>query len=587
MGQYAGSDWRQALADALVLCGLAGMLGCATAVAAPADEGLIGHWKLCGDCLDSSPGGAHHGVNHGALLGPDAAVLDGAGGHIEIPADPALALGRGDFTLSVWVRCAADAGDTGDIVTQYDPERRRGLNLTITASAPGYSSVSDARNLLFGIDDGVVGEWVDCGRPLPDNPLISTLIVYRGDLYTGTADATDPRDACHVYRYAGGKEWVDCGRVTPDPRTPSIYSIVVHQGSLYVGTGAWDWERAWNGDTGPNHVYRYEGGTTWHDCGQFGDGYRVMSLASYKGGLYAADDKQKVYRFDGDARWTECGKIDAGTKFHGMMVHGGALWGASNTTIHRFDGLSAWPIVGQFDPDEINQIHTLGAYGGELYAGTWPVGRVIRYRADNDWAECGVLGIPTDTFRINEVNELTAYNGKLYAGVIPLAEVWRYEGGAQWTMLKRLVHNPSFRGDSLPTWMRVPCLTVFHGRLYAGTSTCQARTANADFTTGAGKVFSWQAGQCVSFDDDLGTRWRHVVGVRDGGRLRLYLDGQRVAESQPPDGGLLDLSSGRPLLIGQGPAGAFRGQIRDVRLYRRALSPAAIIDLARRGASDR
>jgi len=584
MGQYAGSDWRQALADALVLCGLAGMLGCATAVAAPADPSLIGHWRLHGDCLDSS-GRGHHGTSCGAALASGAAAFDGAGGHIVVPAHPDLALGRGDFTLSVWVRCAPGAGDTGDIVTQYDPDRRRGLNLTITASAPGYSSVSDARNLLFGIDDGVVGEWVDCGRPLPDNPLISTLIVYKGDLYTGTADATDPRDACHVYRYAGGKEWVDCGRVSPDLGTPSIYSVVVHEGGLYVGTGAWDWEKAWTGDTGPNHVYRYEGGTTWHDCGQFGEGYRVMSLASYQGKLYAADDKQRVYRFDGDGRWTECGRIEAGTKFHGMMVHNGALWGASNTTIHRFDGQSEWPIVGQFDPEQINQIHTLGVYGGDLYAGTWPVGHVLRYRGANDWAECGVLGIPTDTFKINEVNELTAYNGKLYAGVIPLAEVWRYERGTEWTMLKRLVNNPGYRGDALPTWMRVPCLTVFRGRIYAGTSTCQARTSNADFTTDAGKVFSWQAGQCVSFDDDLGTAWRHVVCVRDGGRLRLCVDGERVAESEPSGVNRLDLSNGRPLLIGLGPAGFFRGQIRDVRLYNRALPAASISNLTRREAS--
>ncbi|MEK6689146.1 MAG: hypothetical protein AABZ01_11900, partial [Gemmatimonadota bacterium] len=327
---------------------------------------------------------------------------------------------------------------------------------------------------------------------MPDNPLISTLIAYKGDLYTGIADAKDPKDACHVYRYAGGRKWVDCGRVTPDLRTPSIYSIVVHEGSLYVGTGAWDWEKAWAGATGPNHVYRYEGGTRWHDCGQFGEGYRVMSLASYKGKLYAADDKQKIYRFDGDGRWTGCGQIAAGTKLHSMMVFGGALWGAANTTLHRFDGQSQWPIVGLFDAADINQIHTFGVYGGALYAGTWPVGRVLRYRADKDWVDCGVLGVPTDKFKINEVNELTTYNGKLYAGVIPLAEVWRYENGTRWTLLKRLVPNPDYRGNALPTWMRVPCLTVFQGRLYAGTSTCQGRAANANFATGAGTVFSWE-----------------------------------------------------------------------------------------------
>jgi len=545
------------------------------ATAGREDPTMTGHWRLQGDCRDHS-GSGNDGVNHGAILGGDSALFDGRGAYIEVPDAQSLRLGTGDFTLAAWVRCAEGARVPGDIVTKYDPAQRRGVNLCAVASAPGYSSVSDHRSLLFGIDNAAEGEWIDCGRPQPDNPVVSTLIVHKGNPYTGTADAVDPKDACHVYRYAGGQEWIDCGRVTSDLKTPSIYSIIVHEGDLYVGTGAWDWERAWAGDTGRSRVCRYEGGTRWHDCGEFGDGYRVMSLASYRGDLYAADDKQMVFRYDGDSRWTPCGRIEAGSKLFAMMVYRDALWGASNTTIHRYDGESSWDIVGQFDADAINQIHTLGVHDGSLLAGTWPLGRVIRYRGDNDWADCGELGVSTDQYKINEVNELTTYNGKLYAGVIPKAEVWRYEVDGDWTLLRQLVANPEYRPDALPSWMRVPCMTVFGGKLYAGTSTCQGRTANANLATEAGKVFSWEAGKCVSYDGDLGAGWRHVVARRHEGKLRLYVDGKPEAESTEFDPARFDLTNGSPLRIGFGPGNYFSGEIRDVRLYSRALSDAEV-----------
>jgi hypothetical protein len=94
-------------------------------------------------------------------------------------------------------------------------------------------------------------------------------------------------------------------------------------------------------------------------------------------------------------------------------------------------------------------------------------------------------------------------------------------------------------------------------------------------------VFSWEAGKCVSYDDDLGTEWRHVAAVRAGGRLRLYQDGKRVAQSDSFDSSRFDLSNDRPLLIGSGPSNPFCGQIRDVRLYSRALDSSAIAGLVR------
>ncbi len=58
-------------------------------------------------------------------------------------------------------------------------------------------------------------------------------------------------------------------------------------------------------------------------------------------------------------------------------------------------------------------------------------GTVLRYEGQDQWTDCGQLGIATDKYQINEVNDLTVFNGKLYAGVIPKGEVYRYEGGTE------------------------------------------------------------------------------------------------------------------------------------------------------------
>jgi hypothetical protein len=124
---------------------------------------LAGYWPLRGDAHDHS-GHGNHGVVHGA--GPAEGQFDGRGSHIEVPPSDSLNLGQGDFTLAAWDWTAPDTEDVlGDILTQFDPVRRRGFNFGLHASAGGYSSHGDSRHVFFGIDDGRVGAWEDCGRP--------------------------------------------------------------------------------------------------------------------------------------------------------------------------------------------------------------------------------------------------------------------------------------------------------------------------------------------------------------------------------------------------------------------------------------
>jgi hypothetical protein len=80
-----------------------------------------------------------------------------------------------------------------------------------------------------------------------------------------------------------------------------------------------------------------------------------------------------------------------------------------------------------------------------------------------------------------------------------------------------------------------------------------------------------EAGKLATYDRELPAGWRHIAAVRAGERLRLYVDGRRVAESTPLEPSKFDLSTDAPLVIGGGSGDFFKGRMRDVRLYRRAL----------------
>src|SRR5688572_14488154 len=88
----------------LVILGIGGFWWTARRPAGPTDgpepttpvdlqSGLVGYWKLQGDCRDHS-GNGHHGTEHGA--GPRTGSFDGRGAHVEVPAGESLRLGRGD-----------------------------------------------------------------------------------------------------------------------------------------------------------------------------------------------------------------------------------------------------------------------------------------------------------------------------------------------------------------------------------------------------------------------------------------------------------------------------------------------------------
>jgi hypothetical protein len=80
-------------------------------------------------------------------------------------------------------------------------------------------------------------------------------------------------------------------------------------------------------------------------------------------------------------------------------------------------------------------------------------------------------------------------------------------------------------------------------------------------------------------------QWHHIAGVYDGDLLMLFVDGKLVA-SQPLKT-LLEITEAR-LAIGTSiPSYSFFGKMREVRLYRRALSEQEVDALMRLSAPPR
>jgi hypothetical protein len=539
-----------------------------------ADPGLAAYWPLKGDCRDHS-GNANDGINKGVALGQADAIFNGIDNAIEVPDSKTLNFGKGNFTIALRMNTDEHLTDViGDIITKYDSVRRKGFNLGVMNYAGVVTTQVNSRNLFFGIDDGKIdAKWTDCGRP-GKSIFVITLCVYDGALYAGTCE-TGKGELGRVYRYRGGQKWEDCG--APD-NCNTIQSLVAYKGNLYAGSAYHDPHGSLlpesNNKNPGGRVFRYEGGQKWTNCGSLGDGVTtVHGLTEFNGKLYAFSWYEKgFFRYDGGTTWTRL--AEPGSRFLSLLPYNGHLYATANRLtplppdgrhvdqkivcpygMWRYDeSADRWSGCGV--PEDATQVYSSMIYRGEIYAGTWPNGTVFKYQGGEKWENCGRLD------KEEEVMGLVVYNGKLYAGTLPSAKVFRYESPGKWIDTGQLDTTPdvSFRRAFTPV--------VYQGMLFCG-------------TLPSGHVFSLEAGKSVSYDCALKPGWRHIAAVRDTDKLKLYVDGVLVANSGSFDRNDFDISNSKPLEIGFGANDYFKGAMRDMRLYRRALSTTEIAGLAR------
>lgn len=523
-------------------------------------EGLIAHWPLDKDAADASGGG-----QNGTAIGvrflpagpgePAAALFDGRANRIEFAAGPVLQLGTSDFSISLWLHTAQNLDDDlGELVSKFDAERRCGFSLTLRNNSVT-SSQCNRRQLQFGIDDGTTPQWTDLGRP--GNSMYGmALCVHDGRLFCGTCEPGVDQ-AGHVYRYDDGTSWTDLG--SPDSSN-AVVCAAAFQGKLHVGTGKYRLAGSALPESENLHlggrVFRLEDDNRWTLVGELPGVEAVSSMVVYRGALYASSLYRPagLFRYDGEAAWTAISTPD-NKRPEALAVYNGYLWATCYDGAHvfRFDGTD-WKDMGQLENN--TQTYSFAIQQGQLHVGTWPSGKVYRLTADEKWHDTGRLGEEL------EVMGMALHNGKLYAGSLPLAEMFRYDGEQQWKSVGRLDTTPEVK------YRRIWTCSQFQGRLLAT-------------TLPSGHIYAMEAGKCVTYDHELPSGWQHVTAVRDRDRLRIYVNGKQVAQSGPVVSSTFNLSNDKPLLIGAGAGDYFNGSLRDVRLYRRALTADEIASLAK------
>jgi len=541
------------------------------------NESLVGHWPLDADLRNHAATRmpcVARSVNLATCDGRPAATFDGIDSVIEVADHPDLHWGRGDFSIALWLhtRSGADGGDiVGDLVSKFDPDTRRGLNLIVsTHTGVTQTTQSNYRQLQFGIDDGHLDPaWTDCGRP-GAAVKVSALASLDGALHAGTFE-NGPDRCGHLWRYRGDGDWLDLGAAPPGCN--NVGAIALFDGDLYCATGRYSASGSHLGDTlNPTPggwVYRVDADGSWKDCGHVG-GHGAASdnaatahgasdqadetncLTTWQGRLFATSHHRRgVYAYEGgrDWRW-----IGPDLRVMSMTIHQGRFYALINGGgVYRYEEDGEWTHCG--DPPGSTQTYCAVTYQGQLYVGTWPEGTVVRYDGGTSWTTINLLGAE------REVMGAAIYNGKCYFGTLPMANVFRMDGD-RFTFMGNLDNDPSVY------MRRVWSMAVFDGQLFAG-------------TLPGGRVLRRRAGGMATFDHALPTGWRHVAAVRRGATLTLYLDGKQVAQSSVSNTENFDLDNDQPLRIGGGIGHVLTGSLRDVRLYNVALDAQAVRSLAR------
>jgi hypothetical protein len=519
--------------------------------ACQADDQPIAHWPLRRDPKDSCPNGLHAEPHGGELqFSPtDGVMLDGQDDWLEVPVNPALKFGTQDFTVSLWMHTDEQLDDVpGDLLSQFDSEKQRGWNLSLKSHAVT-ASQANLRTLHFGIDNNrLEPKWTDHGQ-VGNGIFVKALAVFDGQLFAGTCEAGKDQ-AGHVYRFDGGQNWIDCGSPAP---CNAVSALAEWNGHLYAGVSKYRLGgSALKESENPNlggRIFRFEGAGVWADCGQLPDTEAIGGFAVFRGKLHAGSLYRPAgfFRYEGGQKWTTL-PLPNGKRVEAMCVHNGQLFASSYDEAHifRYDG-ETWTDCGQVGPPENTQTYSFAIHHGKLYVGTWRTGKVFRYDGDNQWADCGRLGQEL------EVMGMLVHNGGLFAGSLPLAEVFRFAGQDRWASVGRVDLTPEVM------YRRAWTMAEYQGRLFVG-------------TLPSGRVQSIAAGANVTHDRSLSPGWHHIAAQRAGRRLALFVDGRKVADSATFDPVQFDLSSDAPLRIGFGPTDYFHGRLRDIQLWRRTLS---------------
>lgn len=432
--------------------------------------------------------------------------------------------GTNKLTLNAGVlECATDqTGGGGGIESAFVIDSATGVTRQINNTADfliGGTSTASAKFVFGGLNNGAVptatfsGNVIINSRPntsLPNQQKftrisagagqiasggttgiasVSASTVYNGSLYVGTSNPTNPNGSAEVYRYNGSvlNTWTKVSNTTAGTITAagtsgiaSVSAMTTFDGFLYIGTSKQN----------AAEIYRYDG-TTWTKISQAAGTIRsggttlidgVTTLAVYNGRLYAGTKeglKAELYRYEGGTTWsivnttagtfvtTNSVGVDAVTS---MVTTGGYLYlgttkannaadvlrynggvGASVFTKMNNNTSGTFTLVSGTTITAVSEVASMVSYNGSIVIGIRRAGGQADILSLSTGTSTGDYWLrlnsaagtitASGTSGIDTVSALTVYNGRLYAGTYEPgnAEVYRYEGIGSWTKVSGAV----------------------------------------------------------------------------------------------------------------------------------------------------
>ncbi|MGD9101423.1 MAG: hypothetical protein PVF45_13160, partial [Anaerolineae bacterium] len=296
-------------------------------------------------------------------------------------------------------------------------------------------------------------------------------------------------DGGQVWKSLDGRTWTQVGLdgLVGDADNVGMRALAVHEGALYASV---------ENSVDAGRVYRWSAtGAAWEQVSLDGFGSpnneMVLTLASFDGSLYAGTyngiERPKVFCYTGvGTNWDNVSPPDADFEIaniaiDAMTVYSDHLYiGTQNESggeIWRYDGATWEPVTTDgFGSPNNDSVWSLQAFDGYLYAGLQnPAEGSEVWRsqsgASGDWTQVNQNG-----FGRNMVNDatnagvraLTVWNGRLYAGTYNWAsggEVWRTANGAAQEDWEQVNTDGFGQGQN----RIASALWSFGDHLYAGT----------------------------------------------------------------------------------------------------------------------
>lgn len=411
-----------------------------------------------------------------------------------------------------WIRGPIDDGmapngTDGSILATvaWDPDGAGPLQERLVI-AGNFSEVAGVPAEHVAQYDPATAQWSAFGDGL--SAIVNALVVFNGQVVAGTSGDNDVGSFDQTVRVWDGSAW----QALSATNTGSVYALVVHDGSLYIGGSFLT--HFTPGTLGPAHgVARWsEANHLWIPLPESGfpseTSSVVRALTSFNGALYVGGSENHptnpgalpvLTRFDG-ANWTRisnmtdggviyalgnfAGELIVGGGFHELLgttgLNGIAGWNGS--TMHAFHtGVSSAPPASQ-------TVRAIWYHGGIVIGGDFESASGLSVNNVALWPAGGSSWVPLSSGTDGPVYAFCTYQSQLIAGgtfanaTVPANNLARWNS-LQWSTF----------GGGTSNW--ILSYIPYNGRLVAGGYFTQPTASlNAAFN-----IAGWNGGTFTNF----------------------------------------------------------------------------------------